>query len=149
MLCWNVYYGSCNERKIKVMNIFNHHYFYRDCVKAKKKFKDDRIAFEKEIKSLLMYYFWSKCEWEIILSHWPSGEAYEMRTKTTVGELVEKIGCKNGWMKPDTPVTVRVYPDCLKRDEEKIDVYDQVINNWEPFMDYVWEHRKELKAREG
>ena len=32
--------------------------------------------------------------------------------------------------------------------EEKIDVYNQVMNNWNVFADYVWEHRKELLQSE-
>lgn len=28
--------------------------------------------------------------------------------------------------------------------DEKIDVYDQVLMNWFPFIEYIWSHRKEL-----
>ena len=31
----------------------------------------NREAFEKELRSDLMYYYWSKTEWEVIVSHWP------------------------------------------------------------------------------
>ena len=149
MLCWNVYVSCFNKGEIDTFNVFNHAGFYDDCVKAKRKFRDDKEGFAEEVRRSLMYYFWSKCEWEIILSHWPSGEYYDMRTKTTVGELCEKIGCKKeyGYVEPEMPVTIRVYPDHIKRDERKIDVYDQVMANWAVFIDYLWENRRELKAR--
>ena len=50
-----------------------------------------------------MYYFWSKAEWEIILSPWCGGR--------------------------DTK-------------DIKIDVYDQVMNNWDIFVDYVFNSKK-------
>lgn len=52
-----------------------------------------------------MYYFWSKCEWEIIISGWPPRDDFN---------------------------------------DAKIDVYDQVKLNWDKFVDYTWDHRKEL-----
>lgn len=70
-MVWNVYIGSFNDRKIDVFNIFDHGKFYEDCVKNKKKNGKNREAFEEQLKADLHYYYWSKCEWEIILSHWP------------------------------------------------------------------------------
>lgn len=41
---------------------------------------------------------------------------------------------------------VLIYPWCGSRDNKpiKIDVYDQVMNNWEIFLEYTWENRKNL-----
>ena len=90
-------------------NIFDHRYFLEDCKEALKKHKDDKAGFLKDVKSSLMYYYWSKCEWEILLFSWPSRQDY---------------------------------------DGEKIDVYDQVMLNWDIFSEYLWEHRKELRKME-
>ena len=151
MLCWNVYCGDFNGGEIKVYNLFNHWAFYNACVKAKKKFKEDYAGFEKEIRSNLMYYFWSKCEWEIILDHWPSGEFYDMRSETTVGELTDKgivrLGERSWQPKPEVEVSVRVFPKNNRFKQLKIDVYQQVMNNWDIFINYLWENRKELKER--
>ena len=73
-LCWNVIYGSFNRREIRACNIFDHGGFWKDCVDASKKYGNDKETFSKKIKSSLMYYFWSKCEWEVIVSHWPPSE---------------------------------------------------------------------------
>lgn len=45
---------------------------------------------------------------------------------------------------------VLVYPWCGSRNDNplKIDVYWQVMNNWDAFLDYTWENRKLLTKRE-
>lgn len=96
---WNVYYYNINRNKIEIYNIFNHGGFYNDVIKFSKKCTV-KEEFEKELKNSLQYFFWSKSEWEILISPW-----------------IGKDDCKI-----------------------KIDVYDQVINNWEVFVDYVWNY---------
>lgn len=76
MLTWKVYCGDFNAGRIDEHNIFDHAGFYDDCVKAARKHKDDRSSFEDEIKRSLRYYYWSKCEWEIILSGWPPSDRF-------------------------------------------------------------------------
>ena len=36
-------------------------------------------ALEERLKRLCMYYFWSKCEYEVIVSSWPSREGSERK----------------------------------------------------------------------
>ncbi len=77
MLEWNVYVGDFNGRVIEVHNIFDHGSFYNDCLKNKRKNGKDRETFFEEMRRDLMYYYWSKCEWEIILQHWPPREDFK------------------------------------------------------------------------
>ena len=105
MLEWNVYYGNFNSREIETYNVFRHYGFVEQCRKELRKYKDDREGFLKEVRGWLMYFFWSKCEWEVIIQQWPNNERFH---------------------------------------DKKIDVYDQVIMNWDKFADYLWENRKEL-----
>lgn len=97
-LVWNVIYHSVNGNEIKTFNIFDHYSFREELKKLYKKCfeKED---FARELRRSLMYYFWSKCEWEIIIGPWCGSK----RTK-----------------------------------EIKVDVYWQIMNNWERFLDYVW-----------
>ena len=78
MLEWNVWVGDFNSRKIEPYNILNHAGIREDFRKAYEKYgrgkKPDKGMFLEEVRSTLMYYLWSKCEWEIILQHWPSRE---------------------------------------------------------------------------
>ena len=107
-LVWNVYYYNTNKQKIQTWNIFQHGSFYEHLLKAKKEFlKTDDFRFNdfmERVKKDLQYYYWSKCEWEIVVHSWPA-------------ETVS----------------------------EKIDVYDQVINNWEAFREYLFNNYKLIK----
>lgn len=108
ILEWNVFIYNFNKKEIEVYNIFKHSRFLEDCKKAARKYKGNREAFEHEIKTSLMYYYWSKCEWEIILD-----------------SLFPRDGFK----------------------QRKVDVYEQVMLNWQSFIDYVWDHQVELRRR--
>lgn len=155
MLCWNVYISDFNKREIVKYNIFNHWSFYKACLKEKKQFKEDKEGFAREVKSWLKYFFWAKCEWEIILDHWPNGEWSELRQTMTVKEMADmyaSAGKKvDSWRISDNvmdkEVTLLCFPNWNHFCDEKIDVYDQVMNNWDIFIDYLWDHRDELKAR--
>lgn len=147
MLSWNVYIGDFNTGEIMVFNIFNYRSFYNACLKAKKKFKGDKEGFAEEVKSWLRYFFWSKCEWEVVLQHWPSGEQYGLRKVFTLEEMYHDMKYPEDKLlgSPDRRFQVRVFPEHNRFREKKIDVFEQVNNNWGQFIDYLWNNRKELK----
>ena len=149
MLTWNVYVGDFNSGEIKLYNIFNHWAFYGSCIKANKQHKEDKEGFAEEVRQNLMYYFWSKCEWEIVLQHWPSGELYGLRKIFSMQEMYHDLKYPEDKLlgAPDRRFQVRVFPEHNRYKVKKIDVYDQVMNNWDRFIDYLWDNRKELKAR--
>lgn len=105
MLEWNVYISDFNKKEIIVYNVFNHYSFIEDLKKIIKKYTDKK-EFSEEVRKTLMYYYWSKCEWEIILEGWPQKPNFK---------------------------------------DEKIDVYDQIILNWDKFINYVWENKSEIR----
>lgn len=104
-LKWNVYYHDINKQKMEIWNVFQHYGFLEYVQRALKKFKT-KEEFAKQLRRELLYYFWSKSEWEIIISPWVGGDR--------------------------------------EKDSVKIDVYDQVMLNWEVFVDYVWSNKKEI-----
>ena len=71
---WNVYYSDFNSGKIEVRNVFNHGSFLIDLGKDARKYKDDKEKFLERLRSHLMYYYWCKCEWEVVVSHWPPSD---------------------------------------------------------------------------
>lgn len=71
MIKWNVYYEDFNKREIKTFNIFDHLKVVEDIEEANKKYHQDKENFLECLRRTCMYHFWSKCEWEIILSGWP------------------------------------------------------------------------------
>ena len=74
-LVWWVYISDFNRNCIKKHNVFNHYRFYQDCRKNYRKNKE-RADFVEQLRKDLMYYYWSKCEWEIVLQHWPPRENF-------------------------------------------------------------------------
>lgn len=156
-LVWNVYIEDFNARKIKTFNVLGfskvldkleklrkeyrkglklissgQDYVFKDWYKDIEfnkttlrktsfdvKFRDEVLA--EQIKHELMYYFWSKSECEIILTSWPPYMSAEQIKK--IKESVE----------------VPKYRESVELAvAEKIDVYDQILNNWEPFISYIW-----------
>lgn len=97
---WLVYVENVNTRKIETYDIFRHGCFPNEVKKAYQKHKWDFDAFAEEVRRSLMYYFWSKCEWEVLVT-----------------DLFETKNFQSA----------------------KIDVYDQVMLNWDVFIEYVWE----------
>lgn len=102
---WNVYRYDVNARKIYVYNIFNHGEFwmYIQELFNTPETKMTKEYFSNKLERELLYYFWSKCEHEIIIAPW--------------------IGDENAAI--------------------KVDVYDQVMNNWEHFDNYLWRWYRE------
>lgn len=92
---------NINKQKIELYNVFNHYHFNRQ-VEILLNLKENltREEFSKMLREQAMYYFWSKAEWEVLVTPW--------------------CGCRD-----------------TEKSTIKIDVYDQLIANWEVFIDYV------------
>ena len=101
---WYVYYHDSNAQKIIKWNVFNHGTFKNEVNKILQE-KLNKEDFSEKLKREVMYYFWSKCEYEIILSPW-TGRA----------------------------------------DDIKIDIYDQIMMNWNSFVGYVWSLKNKDKG---
>ena len=128
---WNVYIGDFNSRKIETHNIFNHGRFLEDVKKALKKY-DNRKDFEEEILKSLMYFYWAKSEWEIVLTSWVPHITKEEFDRLKFEN--EKFYNEHGHY----PYCMLVNPDVY----EKVDVYSQVMMNWNVFIDYLWSKKK-------
>ncbi len=121
-LTWNTYIEDWNANTIKVFNIFTSFNFINGVIEANNKYKND-FEFLKEVRSSLMYAFWSKAEYEVIITSWPphiEKEEFERLTKEDI--------------KYRTGVNLSM--------GEKIDVYNQVMINWEAFKLYLLTNRK-------
>ena len=78
-LKWFVFVEDINKKRIKVYNIFEHKDFMEDCDGAWGNYKNkhhDFSRYQEDIDGILMYYFWCKCEWEIILSNFPPSDSF-------------------------------------------------------------------------
>lgn len=66
---WNVFIYNINERQIEVFNVFNHGRYRQEIIKLLNHRNDFTLGeFKEKIKSSTMYYYWCKCEWEILIA---------------------------------------------------------------------------------
>ena len=126
-LKWNVFYHNINNNKIEVINIFNHWKFSEDVEKSLKKIKD-KNEFAEVLRKDLFYYFWCKSEYEVIISSFP--------TYITIEEL-DRLNKDRESFNKQYNGDPKVISTNLKI-ESKIDIYTQVMNNFDIFLDYVW-----------
>ena len=77
-ISWNVFYHNCNSRSIETFNVFEHGSFREYVKKAAKKYQN-KEDFAKQLRSEVMYYFWSKCEWEVLVTPWISPRESEKK----------------------------------------------------------------------
>ena len=129
-LIWNVIEHDINGRKIDVYNVFEHGSFAESLLQIKKKYKTFE-EFAEQVRRELQYYFWSKSEWEVIVTTWPpyiDGKELDRLNKEREEHIKEFGQFRFEHVNVETGV--------------KIDVYDQIMLNWEQFITYLWENRK-------
>lgn len=73
-MTWNVYRQDLNVDRFEVYNIFKHHSFCKSVEKLIRSKMLDREEFAEAVRKELMYYFWSKSEYELILKNWLAGD---------------------------------------------------------------------------
>lgn len=123
VLEWNVFRHDINSKKIVKYNVFDHSSF----LASVKKLRMDKDTFSEQLRREAQYYFWSKCEHEVIITSWPayiSKEEYERITKEVTSiESRDKIFR-----------VVNIVPTV----GSKIDIYEQLMLNWNNFVEYTW-----------
>lgn len=94
MVAWNVYIENVINREIEPYDVFKHHGFLTDCkghliafMQKKTTDPSDLRQLERQIERTLQYYFYGKCEWEIVLSDWPPSERFR-KSKVDVYDQV-------------------------------------------------------------
>ena len=76
---WYIYYYDINHDLINAYDIFNHGNFrkeFDDLIK----YDLTKEEFAKKLKHILLYYFWGKCEWEIVIKSIISDNFVEIKT---------------------------------------------------------------------
>ena len=134
-LVYNVYFEDFNNRSIVVRNVFDHQSFLKMLYNVKKNCGDNFTLFSEKVKCALQYCFWSKSEYEVVITSWPpyvESEEIDRLSK----EKEERLKSNNDSFRRST---VRLTIG------EKVDIYDQVMLNWDLFIRYVWENRKLIK----
>ena len=139
---WYVKCQSWNNKNFERINILK---YYEDFIKKLKKKVNSYEEFSKELRSEMMYRFWSKCEWEVVLKR-ENGRLYMLPWpphENDVGEDItdDKLFDWNGLFE-------KKVERCYSKTECKIDVYDQLLYRWEAFVEYcfLYHHKYQRKA---
>lgn len=136
-LSWKVKYFNCNAQRIEDYDIFK--YSYKDFVKKLKKTCVNKEEFSEAIEREMIYRFWSRSEWELIIEFDDEGHIW----------LNPWVGCRE-------PANVRIdvtddkdfdwrgfiSTSHLRNNYAKIDVYDQLKYRWDELITYLWTTRQ-------
>lgn len=133
-MTWNVFHHNVNSRKIEEYNIFKHSSFAKDVAELSNQdlTKED---YAEKLRRIVQYYFWSKCEMETIITSWPpyiDGDEL-VRLSNEYEDYNQKYG--------HHPYKIDVCLDVGR----KIDIYKQVMLNFDVFCDYVWMHKEDKR----
>lgn len=75
---WYVYWHDFNAKKIIKWNIFEHGTFRKELDEMYKKYNSKK-EFAERLDKAAMFYFWSKCEHEVLLVNPWVGDADEVK----------------------------------------------------------------------
>ena len=126
-MTWNVFRENINRKEIVEYNIFAHSGFANEVDEL---LKEDvsRDEFDEKLRMILFYYFGSKAEYEVVITSWvPHIDRAELDRLNTE---YEKHNQQWGYY----PHALSVEPDVGR----KVDIYNQVMINWDRFRDYLW-----------
>ena len=130
-MTWKVFRENPNSRVIEEFDIFRHSSFVKDVQKLLKE-NVTKEEFSEKLRRILIYYFWCKSEWEVVITSWPP--YIDKAELDRLGKKYEEYHNNYGH-----------YPYCLDVRPtvgEKVDIYSQVMLNWDHFVDYVWQHKE-------
>lgn len=77
-LTWNVFLYDSQSKKIGIYNIFDHGRFRED-VEEILSLGLSRYGFNSRLEKILLYYFWCKSEYEVIISPWIGNDSAERK----------------------------------------------------------------------
>ena len=132
---WEVKYHNFNRDEIETINILR---YAEDIIKELKKKSTSKEEFDELLNRVMMWAYWSKCEWEIIITKYddriylsPWGVS---RSNHTIDVTDDSSFDWKAFA--DFHISNQIYED-----KAKIDVYDQLKFRWEEFVDYCWNYR--------
>ena len=146
---WTVKNYNCNKDKIEDYDLFPYFETFLRELKKKKKTKEE---FAKEIRSELMYHFWSRAQYELIVEIRENDRIYLLPwcgcsdiEAAAIDVTDDKDFDWKGFAEKHTKS--QVYGNSAK-----IDIWDQVEYRFEEFVSYCWDGiqtRKRKKAAAG
>lgn len=66
---WNVFIHDINKKQMQIFNVFEHGRYRQEIIELLNRRDDYTLEeFKEKVKSLTMYSYWCKCEWEILIA---------------------------------------------------------------------------------
>ena len=142
-LTWLVKYFDCNAQKITDYDVLR---YREDDIKKLKKKCSTKEEFAEELRRELMWSYWSKCEWELIIE----------LTENNHILLKPWVGCR------DEEYNIDVTDDTsfdwkgfaaehigkqIYKNKAKVDVWDQIFYRWDSFIDYCWNYHHKWQRK--
>lgn len=142
---WICQHFDCNAQRICDYDVLKH---WENDIKKMKKKSSTKEQFSKYLEFEMMYRYWSKCEYELIVER--AGDRVI---------LSPWAGCREP-EKVSIDVTDRTDFDWVGFAEKhislsqrcsvaKIDIYDQLKYRWEEFVDYCWNYPHKYQRRKA
>ncbi len=133
---WTVKHYDYNIPAITDYDLFP--YFEEFLLKLKKQ-KLTREEFAKEIKSELMYHYWSKCEYEIFIEKENDGRIYLLPhcggREKDVAFLDVTDDTSFDWKGfAEMHIKMQIYGN-----KAKIDIWNQIEYRFDEFIEYCWD----------
>ncbi len=97
-LSWKAFYHNFNARRIEEYNVLNDGFVNGLMERLPKKKSDITYeVFKEKLRAELLYRYWCKCEWEVVLSAFPPSKDGEEKRKVDIYQQVMlnfEIFCK-------------------------------------------------------
>ena len=133
-LVWNVYDYHFAVPELRIFNVCNNSNFLKYVYKLLDK-DMPKEEFAELLRREVLYYYWAKTEWECIITD-TEPKIRRNELCRILSECYEQL--------PKSHPTPRHF--CINLDDAyKLDVYSQIMLNWDEFVDYVWQYSKTAK----
>ena len=138
-LIWNVFVEDPNAHKIIPINLFEYNwvFLWDGLLYAKKHYSENFNKFADHIHNWLRHEYWSRTEYETIICGWPC-KGYTQEDLDKFQEKINKVKKEFIEKGYDWEPSINIpYPN----PNYKMDVYTQIMMNWDRFIEYVWSNK--------
>ena len=128
---WIAMYYNGNAKQFQPYDVLR---YKEEFIKKLKKKVVSKEEFADKMKTEMMYHFWSRCEWEVVLSNCDS----KIIMSPWVGPEDITLDVTNqedfNWV----DFFYKQAEHYINKDRIKIDVWDQINYKFDEFIDYCW-----------
>lgn len=137
-LSWIVKIYEFNSNAIKDYDVLK---YREEFIKNLKRKKPDKVDFAKAMRREMMYHYWSRCEYELVMKVTENGHIilspWVGRRNSNQAEIDVTYNNDFDWK----GFAEKIYEVKGHNGEVKIDIWDQIEYRFEEFVNYCWEYK--------